>query len=725
MKNLFTLFVFLLGFSSIHAQLWDGGGGDNDWNNHLNWDTDMVPIAGALVDFNTTVEVMSTGAVVPPAQIRVRGAGTMLTLNLDVMVGNGLITEHAILINANAQLIIPSGKTLTLNAPSTHHGIVNGNGAGNAALTVNAGGTINILFGNRGINIQNSTFVLTNNGTINIGATNIDGINLALGATFNNNGALAIGATGQDGIDNSGTFNNNGTLAIGATNKDGIDNLGNFNNDGSIIIASINRNGINNQTSGTFNNNGSIEINDLLNTTIDGIFSSGIFNNQTLGVIVVGDVDPVTDDAVDALAGTFTNIGTMSLAVNNAAAAANVGLSIGSTMENGNFINNGIIEIDGGANVNARAVFVYPGALPGATTLTNNGLITVSNGNPNTLFFTRGTTVNGPTGTINTGAGRLNVNAGSFQNNGLVVSNYPMAPGVFTGSGATTVNDGFFRTNSSSFSNGIAANITNNGINMNDPAQTTIDLANGCDVTIGGAGATQIWENIFSNPVGGGPGPNLTFMNAFPDISSATINASGIDVSLTLTNLCAAALPIELTTFTAVRKEKSVLLEWETAGEINNDYMAVERSGDAKFFTEIGKKEGAGNSNTTLRYQLEDMAPLSGINYYRLRQVDYDGTINYSKIISVNFNGTAGAPTIALYPNVVKKGGSMEIDLVNFPSQQMTFRILNSQGQIVNNVSLVGGTRQSFEPGNLAAGIYFLVNTNSATKTSTRFVVTD
>jgi hypothetical protein len=67
----------------------------------------------------------------------------------------------------------------------------------------------------------------------------------------------------------------------------------------------------------------------------------------------------------------------------------------------------------------------------------------------------------------------------------------------------------------------------------------------------------------------------------------------------------------------------------------------------------------------------------------------------------------------------------MEIDLLNFPTQQMTFSILNSQGQIVSTFYLMGGTRQSFETGNLPAGIYFLVNTNSANKTSTKFVITN
>jgi hypothetical protein len=699
MKNFFFLLTILCSFSSIHSQTWDGDAMDNDWNNPLNWDTDIIPIAGGLVVFNQTVTVISTGAVIPPAQILVSGAGTVLTLDLDILVGDGVTTEHAIRMNANATLVIPDTRTLTINAPATEHGIVNFSGAANAAVTVDAGGSI-FITGERGINLQNSSFVFTNNGIVSLVSCAKDGINLVDGATFNNNGSLTILAASQDGIDNSGTFTNTG----------------------SINIISVNSSGINNQTTGTFTNNGLIEISDVLNTTNDGVFSSGTFNNQSLGVITIG---AMTDDAVDALGGSFTNDGTMNLTVKDGAATGNNGLSVGSNSAIGTFINTGIIEIDGGANTlgTSRAVYVFPGT-GGATTLTNNGLITLSNGNPNQLFFTKGTTINGPTGTINTGDGRINVNLWTFTNNGLIVSNFPMLPGVFTGASGTSVNDGFFRTNSSSFSNG-AGSITDNGINMNDPAQTTFNLAGACTVTIGGAGAGQLWENILGDTVTVA-GPNVSFSNAFPDVASATINASGIDVSLTLIDICAAAiLPIELTSFTALRKEKSVMLEWETATEIDNDYMAVERSTNAKLFTEIGRKQGAGDSNSAIRYQLEDTAPLNGINYYRLRQVDFDGTTNYSKIISVNFKDNIGTPTIAIYPNLVKTGEHMEIDLTQFPNQLMTFQLVNSQGQIVNTFSLMGGSRQAFEAGNLPTGMYFLINANTTSKASTKFMVID
>jgi hypothetical protein len=455
-------------------------------------------------------------------------------------------------------------------------------------------------------------------------------------------------------------------------------------------------------------------------TDDDGIFSLGTFDNQLTGVITVGGM---LDDGVEAQAGVFTNNGTINLDLSGATLAGNTGLSIGSNNDLGNFTNNGTIEVISGSNSLGTALVVFPGLAAPFSTFTNNGMVILNDGNPARRFLTRGITVNGPTGTINTGTGRINVSTNTFRNNGLIVSSFPGLPGVTTGGSGTSLNDGFFRTNSSLFSDG-GGTISNLGINMNDPAQTTFNRGGACTVTIGGPGATQFWKNV-SGTVVGGQGPNLSFMNAFPDISSATINAVGIDVSMTLTNLCAAALPIELTSFTAVRKEKTVMLEWETAGEVNNDYMAVERSGDARFFTEIGKVAGAGNSNSAINYELEDTVPLSGINYYRLRQVDYDGTTNYSKIISVTFNGETGLPTVALYPNVVKSGESMEIDLLNFPQQQMTFRILNSQGQIVNNFSLAGGTRQSFETGNLAAGVYFLISTNSSSRTSTRFVVTN
>lgn len=107
-------------------------------------------------------------------------------------------------------------------------------------------------------------------------------------------------------------------------------------------------------------------------------------------------------------------------------------------------------------------------------------------------------------------------------------------------------------------------------------------------------------------------------------------------VTITLTT----PLPIELLSFTGKSIGSSNLLEWKTTTEINNDYFTLERSSDATFFSELGTIQGAGNSNTSLHYQFTDNAPLEGVNYYRLKQTDFDGTYSYSNILALSNNST-------------------------------------------------------------------------------------
>lgn len=105
-------------------------------------------------------------------------------------------------------------------------------------------------------------------------------------------------------------------------------------------------------------------------------------------------------------------------------------------------------------------------------------------------------------------------------------------------------------------------------------------------------------------------------------------------------NITPAVLPIELLSFTGKTIGSFNLLEWETTTEINNDYFTLERSSNATLFSELGTIQGAGNSNTLLHYQFTDNAPLEGVNYYRLKQTDFDGTYSYSNIIALSNNAT-------------------------------------------------------------------------------------
>ncbi|HEY8401609.1 MAG TPA: T9SS type A sorting domain-containing protein [Cytophagaceae bacterium] len=102
--------------------------------------------------------------------------------------------------------------------------------------------------------------------------------------------------------------------------------------------------------------------------------------------------------------------------------------------------------------------------------------------------------------------------------------------------------------------------------------------------------------------------------------------------------ICPQMLPVEFLNVFASTGQSSVIISWSTASETNNDKFVIERSSDLKSWEELGEVQGAGNSNTIRRYVYFDDNPLSGVGYYRIRQVDYDGTYAFSQMLSVNRN---------------------------------------------------------------------------------------
>jgi hypothetical protein len=110
-------------------------------------------------------------------------------------------------------------------------------------------------------------------------------------------------------------------------------------------------------------------------------------------------------------------------------------------------------------------------------------------------------------------------------------------------------------------------------------------------------------------------------------------------------------LPVELFSFTGKLERNAVLLEWATASEKNNDHFQVERSLNGKEFETIGKVQGHLNSNTLLNYSFLDHRTPASIVYYRLKQVDLDGTFEYSKIIAIERKNLSGQEQPIIYPN--------------------------------------------------------------------------
>lgn len=100
---------------------------------------------------------------------------------------------------------------------------------------------------------------------------------------------------------------------------------------------------------------------------------------------------------------------------------------------------------------------------------------------------------------------------------------------------------------------------------------------------------------------------------------------------------CAAGLPVELTAFQANHENNMIACYWQTESERDNDYFTVERSGDGVTFEAIGQIDGAGNSFTPLTYKLYDSSPLTGMNYYRLQQTDFNGLQTTGETVAVLF----------------------------------------------------------------------------------------
>jgi len=163
-------------------------------------------------------------------------------------------------------------------------------------------------------------------------------------------------------------------------------------------------------------------------------------------------------------------------------------------------------------------------------------------------------------------------------------------------------------------------------------------------------------------------------------------------------------LSIELLSFDITKIENNQAnLKWSTAIEINNDYFDIQRSSDGINFENIGKVLGSGNSNMIKHYKFIDKEPHNGMNYYRLKQVDYNGQFSYSPIKYLEINTSTIANTI-IYPNPSIDGS---IYIENRIDDTSKYVLYNSMGQKI--MEKTPSTHKStLNVANLKSGIYFL-----------------
>ncbi|MEM7036010.1 MAG: SBBP repeat-containing protein [Bacteroidota bacterium] len=167
--------------------------------------------------------------------------------------------------------------------------------------------------------------------------------------------------------------------------------------------------------------------------------------------------------------------------------------------------------------------------------------------------------------------------------------------------------------------------------------------------------------------------------------------------------------PVEWLGFTAeARPDRTVVLDWETASETDNDHFDVERSRDGKTWNSLVQVQGSGTTGSGHTYTAVDPVPHSGLNYYRIKQVDTDGAFSYTEVRRVLVDEPAVARLVA-FPNPVSSGQSMA---VAGPAEALEgLRIFDMAGREITaqlNIRRVSSERVELDFGGISSGTYLL-----------------
>ncbi|MCX2739476.1 GDSL-type esterase/lipase family protein [Pontibacter anaerobius] len=154
-------------------------------------------------------------------------------------------------------------------------------------------------------------------------------------------------------------------------------------------------------------------------------------------------------------------------------------------------------------------------------------------------------------------------------------------------------------------------------------------------------------------------------------------------------------LPVELTAFGArTNTQGQVLLEWQTASETNNAYFEVQRSQSGKDFQPIGQVKGSGTTVVAQNYTFTDSAAMSGTLYYRLKQVDTDGTSSFSKVAQVQVQERE--QVLQVFPTS-SRGQNITLHLQHHTStDEAHVHIYTSEGKLVHSMENVQGINGAF-----------------------------
>ncbi|MEN0048816.1 MAG: T9SS type A sorting domain-containing protein [Bacteroidota bacterium] len=182
-------------------------------------------------------------------------------------------------------------------------------------------------------------------------------------------------------------------------------------------------------------------------------------------------------------------------------------------------------------------------------------------------------------------------------------------------------------------------------------------------------------------------------------------------------------LPVEWLSFKAKQvNESSALLEWATATETNASHYEVEHATNVKDFKPISKVKAAGNSLSTQHYEFFHLDVQQGINYYRIKQIDLDGTYEYTPVEAVIFDSKKKLG-LSIFPNPTN--GWVNI-LIQTEASYTTLKISDARGKTIREFTTDTQDTFYFDASTLAAGMYQVeVQTNKGERYIEKLVITE
>jgi hypothetical protein len=168
-------------------------------------------------------------------------------------------------------------------------------------------------------------------------------------------------------------------------------------------------------------------------------------------------------------------------------------------------------------------------------------------------------------------------------------------------------------------------------------------------------------------------------------------------------------VPVELTSFFANIFDGNVVLNWSTATEINNSGFEIQRSRDNSNFSNLSFVDGYGTTSDQRSYSFTDNTVSSGIYYYRLKQIDHNGSFEYSNVIEVQVGAPDNFALEQNYPNPFNPSTMISYQLpVNGSVTLKIFDVLgNEVTTLVNEFKEAGKHSVEFDASNMGSGIYF------------------